>query len=184
MMYGSEEPLGTLDRVMTLGEASGIEFDWRSSCGDIFTEYTDLPVFDSAIKNPHNEAVASVCVPPLDWLRLQMGAAESFGGGPATTSWLREPVERVENTQDMVQKIRSGSSDIPRPILELDRDGNITGFQEGRNRGVAAYYAGVDFMPVYFILDQTQTGGKLFLRPPHTHQIREYLNQRRSEVLA
>lgn len=184
LVDGRQELADRLDRIVRRGSVSGVDFRWQPDCPDVFDEWTDLPMFDSAIRNPHNEAVVEVCVDPVDWLRIQMGASEVFDGRSASVNWLREPIERRANTRDMVQKMRSGSSEIPKPVVELDRDGNLTHFQEGRNRGVAAYYADVGKMPVYFVLDRTKTGGSLLVNPPSRRRVREYLDQRRSEVFS
>lgn len=185
LVRSKKQPLSeTLERILRLGRVSGVGFEWRASCRDVFGDKTELPVFDNALDSPHNEAVVEVCVPPIDWLQLQMAAAESFIGESQGYRWLMEPVERAENTRDMAQKLSSGETDIPKPVLELDRDGNVTGFQEGRNRGVAAHYADIDWIPVAIVLNGSKTGGLAIASPLNGYEIEAELDAHRSTVMA
>lgn len=174
-----DEPMGVLTERVRSRTFSGVRVPLSppDDCPDIFADGTGIPMAESAIKSPYREAYVEVCIPPVGWLRLQMAAAEAAWGEPREADqWLAQPVGREENTRDLAQQFQNPPTDIPKPFLELDGEGNITSFQEGRNRGVGAYYAGVDAMPVYIILDLRKNGGIEYASPPPPEKIRRYLD--------
>lgn len=155
-----EEARETLARVLRLGRFSGLEAPVFGECDPIWDDLTDLPTFDRELKKGGVEMVwAEVCFTPLSWLRLQAGASAAAAGATTAEGFLAEPLMREEAVAAMVGEIRAGDRELPKPVLELDRQGNIRPFQEGRTRGVAAHYADVSLMPALVFLNPEKDDG-------------------------
>lgn len=175
-----------LRRRVEQGRVGSVEFDISpaGACPEIFDEMTGLPTFDSIIKSPGKSAAVRVCIDPIDWLRLQMAATLVRQRRVYPQDWLREPINRAENTAELVRLFQSGEGSVPAPVLELDREGSIRSFQEGRNRGVAAYYAGVERMPAWFVVNYSMTDGDAYiLNVPSGRRVKEYLDSKEREVM-
>lgn len=165
------------------GEISGIEFRWGADCDRVFAEETGLAAFDSEFNSGgHKMSWATICVTPLTWLRFQLATTALRGSDRwMTEDWLTNGVtklsDRKEVGADFVEMIKSGERELPRPVLELDRDGNLTSFQEGRTRGIAAHYADVRLIDVYVATNRTKQASKsLVPTPPSEAEIAAILN--------
>jgi len=170
----------TLRSKLNAGRISGIEANFALDCPPVWDDLTDLPVFDREIKNNGVDMVfAEICVPPLTWLRLQAGA----GRTEDAERFLFEPLLRGETLEDMIKEIEGRTREIPKPVLELDRNGDIRPFQEGRTRGVAAFYSGVQRIPVLVMLNTSKSDGKATLSPPSEFRLRGELEQNKPEEL-
>lgn len=166
---------GVLARQITQQAISGVSARVSFDCDPLWDEMTDLAEFDRELKQGGvNKVWIEVCYTPKTWLRLQMGAAEIRWGSVDAENWLWEPLHTdssIQRMQTMVRFLRSGDRALPKPLIELDAEGHLTSFQEGRHRGVAAHYAGVREMPVYVFLDPGNDRGKDGVDPPSEFRI-------------
>lgn len=117
-----------------------------------FKYETDLPVFDddlSAARRPPGERLSQlnhafvwVCSHPRTAQRAQAAAATRADpprtGFSASAIDVDEFADPRRLSQSKIDRIREGLSEsepvVPSPVIELDRDGGIRGFQEGRHR--------------------------------------------------
>lgn len=94
-------------------------------------------------------ASTTICVRPEDWLRIQfsMGNRKPNPTQADFKTWLRDTSgDTIEGIQEA---IRAGDQSVPRPFIELDRMGRVREYQEGRHRGLAAYFEEVPYMDVF-----------------------------------
>lgn len=154
---GKKEEAESLKGSMSLGRFGGanVETAEPGDCPDLWKDETELPKFDSAMKNPRTMVWGEMCVDTMDWVLMQYLAART--NTPAHISvenFIANSERRLEGderAQELLEMVASGESKgtIPAPFLELDKSGKIRGFQEGRTRGVTAWIAGYDMIPVY-----------------------------------
>lgn len=123
----------------------GVNFDVLS---------TDIPIFDSSIKNPENKNrkydMRFKAMPIDAFLKLQYeifetGRYAEYPGSGVEKFWLAVSDEHKEN----IKKAMKEGKIFPSFVVEFDEEGNLTDFQEGRHRLVALRELGVSKVPVW-----------------------------------
>ena len=124
----------------------GVNFDVLS---------TDIPVFDSAIKNQYSKnRKYDMIFKPMDidkFFKLQYEIFETGQYAKKTpytgevNFWLGVDKETVE---EIKEKMKEGKI-FPSFVVEYDEKGNLTDFQEGRHRLVALKQLRVNKVPVW-----------------------------------
>lgn len=128
-----------LDRILRTGRLNGV--DLRLSRGHDRGWAPPLNPGWYGIPDGNRKFLVAPATVSVDgFLRLQ-GSTSSSSLGMFLSGAYGETVERAK------QSVRTGSYDIPTPVIELRTDGTIP--QEGRSRAVGARDAGVERMPVW-----------------------------------
>lgn len=159
--WGEEIRDVLLDTLYT-GSIAGVEFPVRTGCDPIWGDETDLPMFDSELpdgSNTYYMASTTVCVTPEDWLRIQYNMGEH---GEVTqdrfAAWLRDVSQ--DRIAEIRESIQADDQAWPRPFVELDKNGEVRNYQEGRHRGIAAYREGVPYMDVFVFANHDTNRGE------------------------
>lgn len=123
----------------------GVNFDVLS---------TDIPIFDSSIKNPENKnRKYDMVFNPMDidkFFKLQYRIFET--GQYAKTPYTGEVNFWLGVDKDTVKEIKREMKEgkiFPSFVVEYDEKGNLTDFQEGRHRLVALKELRVSKIPVW-----------------------------------
>jgi len=142
----------------------------------VFTYRTEMPYFDA----PLNRAADAperckfvfcwVTMTPRTFLRLTAAAsAVSWEKNPRTasvkafTKHVRRDIERggeyITALRAAVRAGAEGDPEVPAPVLELDRNANVRGMQEGRTRAVLADELGIRRVNVLLAANWKKTDG-------------------------
>lgn len=149
---------------------------------DIWSGDIELPAFDSLLASPGKSAYTLTSFEPIEWLRLQMATAEvDYADLGRVETWLGTALSDTERVTKFVRFIEDEPGTLPTPFLLFGQGGGLAGWQEGRTRGIAAYYAGIDRMPAYTILDWSRQGYTGVLSPSSRRVMRSYLDSNKPE---
>lgn len=141
--------------------------------GDVWRAETELPEFDTTLDDPTNKYrhhdIALTEMSPDEFIKIQYEQHKVRPSGhesPLTYEEWAYPYEpKVEEYRKIlrgekhepVKNIYGPDSKLPIPIIEYDEEGNLTGFQEGFHRGLAAKREGLETMPVLIARKHVRT---------------------------
>ena len=123
------------------------------------TSRTDVPIFDNSIvdsRNPQRDFNMRLkWISPQKFIEYQYEIEEVFTEAPNGMEMFWKGLER-DKVEDMKSKIKSGNP-FYAFVIEYDKRGNLTFFQEGRHRAVAMLELGIKRIPVYFAYNRYES---------------------------
>lgn len=179
------EARATLWETLNSQSISGVQARLTPECDPVWEDETDLPDFDRELKRGGVQMVwAQVCMKPITFLRLQAAASSARRRDRSVDAetFLREPLMGdATRLREMVRILEAGDRELPHPFVELDEGGDIRGFQEGRTRAMAAYYADLDAMPALVFLNTRKDDGVETVKPPSEFDLSAHLDREAPE---
>jgi hypothetical protein len=122
---------------------------------------TDAPSIDRTLEDPTLEHrdydVALTEMTPDEFLDMQYKQATFKGSDLSKEDWMRPSSFKLQRALDIMHGVYEDPNPkyryekgtrLPMPYIEYDRSGNLTGYQEGRHRGLAAKLEGLETIPV------------------------------------
>lgn len=110
----------------------------------LFKDDSELAVFEAS-RNPDapapNYAIAKACVSAEDYLLAQ-----------AIIKDVEYEVYKDSGSPEKLERVMEGMKEghqVPIPVLEFEKNGELHDFQEGRHRARAAIKMGKEYMPVF-----------------------------------
>jgi hypothetical protein len=128
--------------ILVTGEVGGVRSDIRRGFETRWGEPLN-PGWFGIPDGSRKYVVAPATIDIDDWLRLQHGAS---GGDFSFGSFQRGAYGPT--VEMAAESVRSGSYDIPTPVLEVDPSGEVLA-QEGRSRAIGARRGGASRMPIW-----------------------------------
>jgi hypothetical protein len=118
-----------------------------------WSEETDLPIFDSSLHNKEspnrNYDFEKTSITPDEYIKIQ----EKILSKRTTSKTGHELFWNTADRKhiDRIKKSILEGKEMPRFVIEYDKDGALTGFQEGRHRIIAMKELGVEKVPVFLM---------------------------------
>ena len=130
------------------------------------TTQTDIPIFDNSIfdsRNPHRDFNMRLkWISPQRFIEYQYEIEEIFTEAQNGMEMFWKGLDR-DKVEELKTKIKAGNP-FYAFVIEHDKRGNITFFQEGRHRAVAMLELGIKRIPVYFAYNRYES--KYKAKPP------------------
>jgi hypothetical protein len=118
---------------------------YRKCHKDVFSEDTELPVFQSAKNSGRGYVFCYVCIKTYDFYRVQ--AYFAISGDPDDLLTYRRSVHEG-TVEGMMDAYEEGGEQIPIPFIEFNSSGSPKHEQEGRHRAETALRMDFEYIPV------------------------------------